>query len=75
VQHLATGIAPMLAGLLITVADDGKMSGFPIVGYVAVILTLCSLILAGRLRSAKAIVVPVELQPEPTPIAEPVAAA
>ncbi|MCE9566781.1 MAG: MFS transporter [Planctomycetes bacterium] len=75
VQHLATGIAPMLAGSLITITDDGKMLGFPIVGYVAVILTLCSLILAGRLRPAKAIIVPAQLELELKPSAEPVAAA
>ncbi len=35
VQHLATGIAPVIAGSLIAKTDDGKITGFPLVGLVA----------------------------------------
>jgi predicted MFS family arabinose efflux permease len=52
VQHLATGLAPLIAGSLITLTPDGKMTGFPAVGLVAAGTATVSLILAGRLRAA-----------------------
>jgi predicted MFS family arabinose efflux permease len=52
VQHLASGIAPVMAGLLITQTADGKLTGFPMVGLVAAAATVVSLLLAGRLRPA-----------------------
>lgn len=52
VQHLATGIAPVLAGALIVKGDDGKITGFPLVGLVAAAAALISMALAGRLRMA-----------------------
>ncbi|MBA4065013.1 MAG: MFS transporter [Isosphaera sp.] len=55
VQHLATGVAPLVAGLLITVSEDGKtMTGFPLVGLVAAAAAAVSLVLAGRVRPAEA---------------------
>ncbi len=75
VQHLSSGIAPILAGLLITKTEDGKMTGFPLVGLVAVVLTVVSLMLAGLVRPAKGIVLTPQPEPETAPKAsvEPVA--
>jgi DHA1 family inner membrane transport protein len=76
VQHLSTGIAPLIAGTLVTKHADGTMTGFPAVGLVAVLFTLISLLLAGRVRTTAVIAVPQQPAPEhaaDTP--EPVAAA
>lgn len=61
VQHLASGIAPVLAGLLITQTSDGKLTGFSLVGLVAVTATTASILLAGRLREGE----PLPAQSEP----------
>jgi predicted MFS family arabinose efflux permease len=50
VQHLASGLAPLIAGLLITQTDDGKMTGFPVVGVVAAVAAVVSMALAGQMR-------------------------
>jgi predicted MFS family arabinose efflux permease len=63
VQHLASGIAPVLSGLLLTKTADGKLHGFPLVGLFAIASALASLYLAGRLRSAK-VIVPIQPQQE-----------
>ena len=63
VQHLATGIAPAVAGLLLTETPDKKLTGFPVVGLVAAGAAVVSLVLAGRLRPAP--------RPAPTPAPEP----
>jgi len=55
VQHLATGLAPLIAGGLITQNPDGKMTGFPLVGLVAAAAAAVSIVLAGRLRPAPAV--------------------
>ncbi len=68
VQHLGTATAAAVAGALVTKTDDGKMHGFWIVGVVATVATLVSLVLAGRLRPAR---VPVNATPEEEPKAEP----
>ena len=52
VQHLASGLAPLIAGSLITQTDDGKMTGFPVVGIVAAVAAVVSMALAGQMRSA-----------------------
>jgi predicted MFS family arabinose efflux permease len=52
VQHLATGIAPLIAGCLISKTEDGKMTGFPLVGLVGAGAAVVSLVLGGLLRSA-----------------------
>lgn len=52
VQHLATGIAPVLAGSLVTVTPDGKMTGYPLVGVVAAVAAGVALVLAGFVRPA-----------------------
>jgi predicted MFS family arabinose efflux permease len=54
VQHLSTGIAPMIAGALLYRTDDGKLAGFPLVGVVAAGAAAVSLVLAGLLRPAPA---------------------
>jgi predicted MFS family arabinose efflux permease len=62
VQHLGSGIAPVVAGLLITQTEDGKLTGYPLVGLVAAAAAAVSLVLAGRLRPAA---VPAVVPPEP----------
>lgn len=52
VQHAATGLAPLIAGSLVTVAD-GRMTGYPLVGLVAAGTAAVSLALAGLLRPAR----------------------
>lgn len=55
VQHLATGLAPAIAGYLITRAADGRtLEGFPAVGWVSAGTAAVSLVLAGRLKPAPA---------------------
>ncbi|MBA4187623.1 MAG: MFS transporter [Planctomycetaceae bacterium] len=76
VQHLGTGIAPILAGALITKSEDGTMTGFPVVGLVASVLTIISLVLAGLVRPAK-VIAPVavpEAVAAPKGVVEPVVA-
>jgi predicted MFS family arabinose efflux permease len=48
VQHLATGLAPMIAGAILTRWSDG----FPLVGWVSAGTAAVSLVLAGRLKPA-----------------------
>jgi predicted MFS family arabinose efflux permease len=50
VQHVATGLAPMIAGALVTLTPDGGMSGYPLVGWVAAGTAAVSLLLAGLLK-------------------------
>ena len=54
VQHVASGLAPLIAGLLITQTPDGKMTGFPAVGLVAAAAAVVSMVLAGQMRPAPA---------------------
>jgi predicted MFS family arabinose efflux permease len=63
VQHLASGLAPVIAGSLITQTPDGKMTGFPLVGLVGAATGVTALLLAGRLRPAK-VIPPVTAEPE-----------
>lgn len=65
VQHAGTGAAPALAGALVTLHPDGTMSGYPLVGAVAVVAGAAALALAGLLRPAR------ERPPEPEPKPEP----
>jgi len=75
VQHISSGLAPILAGALITKTDDGKMTGFPVVGLVAIVMTLISLLLAGRVKPAKSILPTAHAEPvtPAQPSSEPVA--
>jgi predicted MFS family arabinose efflux permease len=52
VQHLATGLGAAVGGLIIARATDGTLRHFDRVGLIAVVSTLLSLWLAGRLRPA-----------------------
>ena len=52
VQHLATGLAPTIAGYLLTRNPDGTLSGFAAVGWVSAGTAAVSLVLAGRLKPA-----------------------
>ena len=73
VQHVSSGLAPMIAGALITETPDKKLTGFPLVGLVAAGTAAVSLVLAGRLRPHRPAATP-PAEPEPTPEAEAVAA-
>jgi len=78
VQHLATGLAPTIAGAIIAETPDGKLTGFPVVGLVSAATAAVSLILAGRLKPvpqhASAPPVPLVPPEEGLPTAEPEAA-
>ncbi len=52
VQHAASGLGALLAGQVVTVADDGRLERFGVVGIAAAVVTLLSLPLAARLRAA-----------------------
>jgi predicted MFS family arabinose efflux permease len=52
VQHLATGLGAFVGGLIIAKGADGTLRHFDLVGLIAVVATLLSLWLAGRLRLA-----------------------
>jgi predicted MFS family arabinose efflux permease len=59
VQHLGTGVAPLIAGWLVHKGEDGQITGFPLVGIVGAITAIVSLVLGGLLRTA----------PMPAPVA------
>jgi len=67
VQHVASGIAPAIAGALIYETDDKKLAGFPLVGAVAAVTAGISLVLAGRMTSAPQTVAKVEVVAEAVP--------
>jgi len=71
VQHLSSGLAPLIAGVLITQTDDGKMTGFPVVGIVAAVAAVVAMILAGRMRPAP-VVTERESKAEEVSVQEPV---
>ncbi len=50
VQHIASGLAASLGGLIITQDADGKLQNFGVVGWLAALATLSSLWLVGRIR-------------------------
>jgi MFS family permease len=70
VQHVATGLAPIIAGALVHEAPDGHLEGFPAVGWVAAVTALISLVLAGLLKPARAEPVPMEAPKPPVSEAE-----
>jgi predicted MFS family arabinose efflux permease len=51
VQHLAAGLAALLGGALLAEEGDG-LAGFPVVGILACVASVASVVLAGRLRPA-----------------------
>jgi predicted MFS family arabinose efflux permease len=53
VQHAATGLAPLIAGLLVTETPDGRITGFPMVGWVAAATAAVALALAGLLKQSR----------------------
>jgi predicted MFS family arabinose efflux permease len=67
VQHASTGLAPMIAGALVTV-ENGRMTGYPMVGYVAAATAAISLLLAGLLKPS-----PADTSPLDAPVSEPAA--
>lgn len=64
VQHAATGLAPMIAGALVTF-KPGYAVGFPNVGWVAAGTAAVSLVLAGLLKPAAADKSPLDAPAEP----------
>ena len=70
VQHAATGLAPLIAGSLVTVSD-GRITGYPLVGWVAAATAALSLALAGLLRPARVEAPAVKVQEEPPTAEEP----
>jgi predicted MFS family arabinose efflux permease len=60
VQHVASGLAPAIAGAIVHVGEDGKLTGFPLVGLVSAATAAVSLVLAGRLTAASHVAVMVE---------------
>lgn len=70
IQHAATGLAPLIAGALVTKHPDGQMTGYPLVGWVAAGTAAISLALAGLLRPARVEETKPEVKvelPEPKP--------
>jgi MFS transporter, DHA1 family, inner membrane transport protein len=53
VQHAGTGAAPAIAGALVTENADKTLSGYPLVGIVAVACGALALLLVGRLKPAR----------------------
>jgi predicted MFS family arabinose efflux permease len=51
IQHMAGGVATLAGGALMTTATSGALVGFERVGYMALAMTLLSLVLAKRIRS------------------------
>lgn len=49
VQSLAMGLATTLAGFLVNMDDSGRMVGYPLVGYVAVVANLAAIWCASRI--------------------------
>jgi predicted MFS family arabinose efflux permease len=52
VQTMTMGLASILGGALLGEADDGRLTGFPLAGVLAMVAVLASVWLAGRLRPA-----------------------
>ena len=50
IQQLGSGLAAMVAGMIIGRAPDGTLTRYGIVGWVAVASTLCCIWLASRIR-------------------------
>jgi predicted MFS family arabinose efflux permease len=59
VQQLSAGLGAYIAGRILVKASDGSLQRFDRVGWLALVMTLLSLWLAGRVRPA-----PVESEPE-----------
>ena len=53
VQHIASGLAASMGGLIISQAPDGKLENFGTVGWISAAATLASLWLAGRVRTVE----------------------
>jgi predicted MFS family arabinose efflux permease len=52
VQQMGCGLATWVAGMILQEGERGALSGFSIVGLLACVATVVSLVLAGRLRKA-----------------------
>jgi predicted MFS family arabinose efflux permease len=70
VQQLAIGTASTVAGFLVGTDENGRLTGFPIVGLVAAAAAAVSLVLGGLLRPATNLAAnpkPVDQKPDGTP--------
>ncbi len=66
IQHVASGLGSLLAGLIIVRAADGRLENYSLVGLIGAGSTLVSLWLAGRLRiSSKSTAPPFGAEAEP----------
>jgi predicted MFS family arabinose efflux permease len=52
VQHMAAGLASLVAGFIISKEPTGPLHGFPVIGYLAVAVSVVGIVLAGYLRPA-----------------------
>jgi predicted MFS family arabinose efflux permease len=50
VQQLATGLAAMIGGAIVSKNDDGRIENYAWVGYLSIVLILISIWLAGRVK-------------------------
>jgi len=50
IQQLAGGVASVIAGHIVTLAPDGKLQHFDVIGYVVVASSLVALTLVWRLQ-------------------------
>lgn len=79
VQQTAIGLAALLAGAMLSRAEDGSLVGFPHVGWMAAVATVVSIALAGQLRPGEATAIAeaesAERVPAPEAVAEAISAA
>lgn len=64
VQHASTGLAPLIAGALVTQTPDGRLIGYPLVGWFAAATAAVSLVLAGLLKPSAADTSPLDAPEE-----------
>ncbi|MDZ4821722.1 MAG: MFS transporter [Planctomycetota bacterium] len=64
VQHVASGIGASCSGLILTGATDGPISGYGTVGWIAAVVTVGSIWIAGQLRIYQPDAVVEEITPE-----------
>jgi MFS transporter, DHA1 family, inner membrane transport protein len=72
VQHASTALAPLIAGALVTQTPDGRLTGYPLVGWFAAATAAISLLLAGLLKPSPADTSPLDA-PEAVAEAEEIA--
>lgn len=71
VQHLSTGLAPMVAGAVLTRTPGGQIKGYPLVGIIAAASAVVALVLIGKVHQYVPPVVVEPRQDLPDVVAEP----